>query len=345
MSQKKYTFHKYQSSDYPVDPVFKTKDFDLCGNAGSVNDDPDLFEIYLNKRRFRYCLIEPDKIRSNDKMLLKIKRYLLAHEYNEDLSNPVNTYFIGETEKSVDVSSEFTDQNKILVTFEMIEQWYPKHMKDIFKVIIQYILKKQSYLGQLFFFNTLDDDVVFADPSLKEHENKEYKLYLMRCMREEGLISMVNDGVHIDCFVLTAKAIDSIENAETKNNKVAFVAIKFDKNKERIAVIQKAIIESGFEPLVMNQVETNNWIMPEIFYYIKNCRFVVVDFSLRCDGAYYEAGYAAALDKPVIHLFDKREERKNNKLHFDIAQKSTVFYSDYDDLKDKLIKRIKATIN
>lgn len=108
--------------------------------------------------------------------------------------------------------------------------------------------------------------------------------------------------------------------------------------------IQKAIAEAGFEPRIMSQVETNNWIMPEIFYQIKNCRFVVADFSLPCDGAYYEAGYAAALDKPVIHLFDRREETETNKLHFDIAQKSTIFYNDFDELRTRLINRIKATI-
>lgn len=343
MEKEKYIFNKYQSSSYLVDPVFKTKTFSLFGNAGALSDEPDLFEVYLNSRRFRYCLIEPKKICGNEQMLLKIKRYLIAHEDNEDLNNPINTYFIGEMKKSIDVASEFTNQNIILVTYEMIEQWYPKLMKDIFGNIIRHILKKQSYLGQLFFFNMLDNDVVFADPSLKEHENREYKLYLMRCMKEEGLISMVDDGVHIDCFVLTAKAIDSIENAETSNSRMVFIAIKFDKNEERINAIQNAISIAGYEPIVMNQVETNNWIMPEIFFQIKNSKFIVVDFSLPCDGAYYEAGYAAALEKPVIHLFDKREVN-NNKLHFDIAQKSTIFYADYNELKERLIKRIKATI-
>ena len=82
----------------------------------------------------------------------------------------------------------------------------------------------------------------------------------------------------------------------------------------------------------------------QIFYQIENSRFVVADFSMPCDGAYYEAGYAAALKKPVIHLFDKRKETKTNKLHFDIAQKSTIFYKDFNELKERLINRIKATI-
>lgn len=343
MEKEKYIFNNYRSSSYLVDPVFKTKKFSLFGNAEALSDEPDLFEVYLNPRRFRYCLIEPRNICGNEQMLLKIRRYLIAHENNEDLNNPINTYFIGEMKKSIDVANGFTNQNVILVTYEMIEQWYPKSMKDIFKYIIQHVLKEQKYPGQPIFFLSLDDDIVFADPNLDDTQKRDYKLYIMRCMKEEGLISIISDGVHIDCFSLSAKAIDSVENTETNNNRVAFIAMKFDKNEERINAIQDAIAASGYEPVVMNQVETNNWIMPEIFFQIKNSKFVVADFSLPCDGAYYEAGYAAALEKPVIHLFDKREEN-NNELHFDIAQKSTIFYADYNDLKERLIKRIKATI-
>ena len=76
----------------------------------------------------------------------------------------------------------------------------------------------------------------------------------------------------------------------------------------------------------------------------KLASFVVVDLSIRCDGAYYVAGYAYAFGKEVIHIYDKREEEKNP-LHFDVAQKSTVIYNDYDELVIKLVNRIKATVN
>lgn len=45
--------------------------------------------------------------------------------------------------------------------------------------------------------------------------------------------------------------------------------------------------------------------------------------NMRCDGAYYEAGYAYALGKEVMHVYDKREEA-GNPLHFDEAQMSNV---------------------
>ena len=80
------------------------------------------------------------------------------------------------------------------------------------------------------------------------------------------------------------------------------------------------------------------------FHQIQISKFVVVDLSIRCDGAYYESGYAYALGKEVIHTYDEREKDANY-LHFDVAQKSTIMYNSFEELEDRLIKRIKATVN
>lgn len=344
MKQDKYIFNCYHSSSYNSDPVFKTNSFELYGNPEKTDEEPDLFEIHLdNQRRFRYCLIEPSKVCGNEELLLKIKRYLLAHEDNENLENQINTYFIGEMDKSIDASNGFTGQNCVLVTYEMIEQWYPKTPREILEKVVRFLLSRQKYLGQYHQFNGLSDDVLFVDTKLSINEKRDYRRFIEDSLKKEGYISVVSGGFASSFFVLTNKAIELFSNNNTEN-KVAFIAIKFDNNEIRINAIQDAIAKCGFEPVVMNHVETNNWIMPEIFHQIKNARFVVADFSLPCDGAYYEAGYAAALDKPVIHLFDKREQSESNKLHFDIAQKSTIFYSDFQDLKQRLADRIRATI-
>ena len=341
---EKYIFEKCNSSEYPVDPVFKAKDFTLFGNPSSIADEPDLFEVYVKSLRFRYCLIQPKQVIKNEELLLKIKRYLFVHENRKDSDALVNTYFIGDMQKSIDISSEFSNQNIILVTYEMIEQWYPKTLGDILKIIAKYYLENQKHLGQIHAFSGISDDLMFVDPTLNENEKRDYKMFIQKSLKNDGLVSEASGGIGTSYFTLTKKAYELIENTNDKSNKVAFIAIKFDGNEQRINAIQDAISLAGFEPRIMSQVETNNWIMPEIFYQIENCRFVVADFSLPCDGAYYEAGYAAALKKPVIHLFDKREEKNGVKLHFDIAQKSTIFYESFEDLKDRLKNRIKATI-
>lgn len=341
---EKYIFLDYRSSLFTTDPIFGTKDFVLFGNPPKGKTDPCLFHIYINSRRFAYCLVNPIEVLTNPDLKLKIKRYILSHENNKDYTEMMNTYFIGELKKSIDVSSDFTNQNVILVTYSMIEQWYPKTLEEIYRIIINYMLAEQKNFGQIQQFNSIDEDILFVDSSLNDTEKREYKNFLKNSMINEGFLSLVENGITIDSVVLTAKAISSVETKKDNNNRTAFIALKFDGNVERINAIQNAIAEAGFEPKVMTDVETNNWIMPEIFFQIEQSRFVVADFSLKCDGAYYEAGYAAALKKPVIHLFDEREKSETNMLHFDIAQKSTIFYKDFDDLKDRLIRRIKATV-
>ena len=342
----KYIFDSFSSSNVEVDPVFKTDKFEMFGNVYTEEHSPLLFEVHLpNQRRFKYCLIKPMDLITNDDLLLKIRRYLIAHEHNENRDKLVNTYFIGELNEAIDVASTFSNQTIIYVTYDMVEQWYPKSIDEVFDVIVGYVLQNQRHIGQFFNFFSIKDDVLFVDPSLSEDEKRTYKQFMLQSMQSEGLINVVNGGFAIDTFTLTSKAISMHQKKiSSSSNKDAFIALKFNNNAERIDVICKAITESGFNPIVMNRMETNNWIMPEIFHYIQTCRFVVVDFSLPCDGAYYEAGYAAALDKPVIHLFDKRKQTKTNKLHFDIAQKSTIFYEDFDDLKNRLVNRILATI-
>ena len=340
---EKYIFSQYNSSEYPIDPVFKTKDFTLFGNPDSFTDEPDLFEVYINHSRFCYCLVQPKELIKNEALLLKIKRYLLSHENKKNLNDSINAYFIGDMQKSIDVSNGFSNQNIILVTYEMIEQWYPKTPKEILKRVLESLLKKQKHLGQLHQISNLTDDELFVERDLSDNEKRDYRMYIQNSLKDEGFVSFVSGGFGAPFFVLTGKAIEFLDSNNEKNN-VAFIAIKFDENEKRINAIQDAVSLAGYEPRIMNQVETNNWIMPEIFYQIKKAKFVVADFSLPCDGAYYEAGYAAALDKPVIHLFDRREETKTNKLHFDIAQKSTIFYDSYEDLKNRLINRIKATV-
>ena len=341
---KRYEFNEYHSSAYRVDPVFKSKDFMLFGKPSGIERDPDLFHASYKGKTYRYCLNKPNEFINEEEKLLKIKRYLLVHDEQKHFLDEPNTFFIGDVALGAEISEGFTNQRILLVDFETIENWYPKRLEDIYKIIIRNVLNNQKYLGQMNFFGSIDDDILFVDPSLDENEKRSYRKYLQDSMVRDGYISIINDGIHIDLFVLTSKGISMVEDTKTNQNKVAFIAMKFGDNSERIDCICKAITEAGFEPRIMNRMETNNWIMPEIFYQIENSRFVVADFSLPCDGAYYEAGYAAALKKPVIHLFDKREERDDNKLHFDIAQKSTIFYEDYEDLKNRLISRIKATI-
>ena len=86
--------------------------------------------------------------------------------------------------------------------------------------------------------------------------------------------------------------------------------------------IRQAIVKCGYEPVIMKDIEYNHQIVPEMLYQIRQAKFVIAEFTNHNNGAYYEAGYAAALGKEVIHLCKKSSFE--NDAHFDIAQENIV---------------------
>ena len=56
--------------------------------------------------------------------------------------------------------------------------------------------------------------------------------------------------------------------------------------------------------------------------------------------AYFEEGYALGVGKPVIQLC-----QKDQRLHFDIAQKNTIMWDTEESIPAQLTNRIKATID
>ena len=56
-----------------------------------------------------------------------------------------------------------------------------------------------------------------------------------------------------------------------------------------------AIETCGYFPCIIDEVEHNGQIVPEIFYEIGRSRFLVADVTYPNYGAYYEAGYAQGM--------------------------------------------------
>ena len=136
------------------------------------------------------------------------------------------------------------------------------------------------------------------------------------------------------------------ELGHNRTNKTGFVAISFDdKTTEIREVLKRSISRCGFKPIVMDEVEHNNQIVPEIENQIKKCEFLVMDCSVSNSGAYLESGMAMGFGKEVIisckkEIFDNEETEP----HFDIKQHSMILWKDLDDLEEKLVKRILHTV-
>lgn len=105
--------------------------------------------------------------------------------------------------------------------------------------------------------------------------------------------------------------------------------------------IAQGIRDAGFEPMRIDIKEHNNEIPDEIMSEIRNCEFMVADFTGQRAGVYYEAGFAMGLGRKVIWCC---REDEINKLHFDTSHKNHLVWSGPEDLRAKLYKRIRATI-
>ena len=154
------------------------------------------------------------------------------------------------------------------------------------------------------------------------------------------------------------KQIDRLKKGEVAMNQ-GFIAMEFS---ERTKQIKKAFIEgiteARYSPMPIDEKSHNNQIIPEIFYEIKRSKFLVLDVTYGNCGAYYEAGYAKALGKPVIVCCRKDvldgngndivngETVKLDKPHFDVLQQKMVVWDkdNIDELVKKLRRRIEATV-
>jgi len=130
-------------------------------------------------------------------------------------------------------------------------------------------------------------------------------------------------------------------------NKNVFVAMKFD-CPELDSALENAIKPAcqecdGLEACTVNEKAGDGWIPQRIREEIQDARFVISDLTYRNPGVYYETGYADGLEIPVIQTCKKSwcDEESVPPLHFDIAQRNTIFWKDDNDLKQQLIQKIK----
>ncbi len=150
---------------------------------------------------------------------------------------------------------------------------------------------------------------------------------------------------HFMDIVLSAKGWARVYDLQKTqaNSKTAFIAMKFGSQTDELRkMIVKGIEDAGYVARIMDEIEHNHQIVPEMLFEIRNSRFVVAELSYHNNGAYYESGYAYGLGKEVIHICSEAALKED--LHFDVAQINTVTYKKIDEIPEKLFKRIKATI-
>jgi hypothetical protein len=130
---------------------------------------------------------------------------------------------------------------------------------------------------------------------------------------------------------------------ESAESRIAFMAMKFGQP-ELDAIVEgvfrPAVTDAGFELRILTDVPKAGLIDDRLRVEIRRSRFLIADITHQNPGAYWEAGFAEGLGKPVIYTC-KKEAFAAGASHFDTNHHLTVMW--HEDTK-QVAEDLKATI-
>lgn len=172
--------------------------------------------------------------------------------------------------------------------------------------------------------------------------NSQDVVFLLRILTDQGLAEAQSMGGN--CVILPGGYTELDETRGKGSSSISgFVAMSFqvELNEVYSDGFQVGIIEAGYEPVRMDQVEHINRIDDEIIRQINSSKFVVADFTGHRGGVYFEAGYAMGIGLPVFWTCEKSEMAN---LHFDIRQFNCIGWASPDELAERLSVRLEAVL-
>jgi len=130
----------------------------------------------------------------------------------------------------------------------------------------------------------------------------------------------------------------------TSESRTAFMAMQFgDPKLDELVnrVFRHAVEQTGFELIRVDDMPRAGLIDDHIRVMIRTARFVLTDLTHDNPGAYWEAGFAEGLGRPVIYTCE-RSKFEEHRTHFDTNHQHTVLF-EYDR-PDEAARNLKATI-
>ncbi|MDE0941272.1 MAG: hypothetical protein OSB58_02400 [Alphaproteobacteria bacterium] len=176
--------------------------------------------------------------------------------------------------------------------------------------------------------------------------------YLLEGLEERGLIlgeifrdSSGEGGGNATTSFEGWERIEELQRGAATGN-MAFMAMQYRDDRLDPFVqthFVPAVAETGFQLQRLDDVPKAGLIDDRMRVEIQSCRFLIADLSHANNGAYWEAGYAEGLGKPVIYTCEKSAfDDIAKKPHFDTNHHLTVIWT-YDD-PATAAENLKATI-
>ena len=218
--------------------------------------------------------------------------------------------------------------------------------------LIRYIGDEVSKSGQpVRRFNCRSDYELLDAPSTLFAEQ------LVQELRERGIIKtrppMTGSRREIRFFEvnLTRKGWEQYEAEKSRqpDGNYGFLAMEFDNTNldAFIGEVLKPALkeETGYELLHMRDAGKAGIIDNIMRAQIRDAKFVIADLTHDNNGAYWEAGYAEGLGKPVIYICEKKKFDEK-KTHFDTNHCTTVPWSRDDDrgFRQELIATLRRSL-
>lgn len=179
---------------------------------------------------------------------------------------------------------------------------------------------------------------------------REFSFYLNKAVELGYLEARKNNRYRLN--LKGWERVDELRKKQVKSSQ-AFVAMWFPDGKKEAGwkVKLETAWRGGFEPALeatgyknpikIDLVEHNEKICDRIIAEIKKSGLLVADFTGNRGGVYFEAGFAKGLGIPVIWTCHKEYEKK---IHFDTRQYNHIFWENPQELKEKLVNRIEASL-
>lgn len=215
--------------------------------------------------------------------------------------------------------------------------------------LILYLFNNQKYTGSPIEINKHPEKWHLILDKMYFQNHKEYFFYL-KTLKERGYIeyldaSNLNGSDAID-IKLTYSGLEYIIQIQEsgQNSKNCFIAMSFSKPDSEIRkTIKKVVVETGYEPILVDEqhYESESTINDAIIRSIKQCKFMVADFTEQKHGVYFEAGFALGLKRQVIYTCSKSDFENS---HFDTNHYPHIVYENMIELESKLKNKILAWI-
>lgn len=176
--------------------------------------------------------------------------------------------------------------------------------------------------------------------------------YVLTHLIDDGILQGENHGFARAHITLSFKGWEYYEKLKRgiAESRKAFMAMKYnDAQLDKIVdeVFKPAVKQAGFDLVRLDDRPKAGLIDDRLRVEIQTSRFLIADLTHSNLGAYWEAGYAEGLGKPVIYTCDKKVfDNPETKPHFDTNHHLTIPWDENNlqETAEKLKATIRATL-